>query len=238
MKHFAIVLGLIALFLFFSLPNITSEPFTYDEADYMYAAERGFLANYIDSPSLSFPDYVRLGLSRGSDNSQNAGDPEPYGAGDMFFYRHAHGPVYFYWLDVLSHWSSNENFIRGSGLVFPIVTAHCHLSRLPVGTTSCARVCRRGSRLRHVSAEPGRYPHNGGGSPPGIHHVVHRALLQLAKLLATGERRFWYAAVCITALSFCTLEVTFVLNRRSAALRLSRTAAAWLGLATGREVGS
>ena len=65
MKHLAIVTAVIAVFLFFALPNINPGPFTYDEADYMYAAGQGWLANYLDSPSLSFPDYVRMGLSRG-----------------------------------------------------------------------------------------------------------------------------------------------------------------------------
>jgi hypothetical protein len=37
------------------------------------------------------------------------------------------------------------------------------------------------------------------------------ALTLLAKMLATGDRRFWYGAVAVTALAFGTLEVTFVL---------------------------
>ena len=210
MKHFAIVLGLIALFLFFSLPNITSDPFTYDEADYMYAAERGFLANYIDSPSLSFPDYVRLGLSRGRDSSQSAYLSRTVRrAGDIFLLRHAHGPVYFYWLDALSHWSSNENFIRGSGLVFPIVSS-------PSISVACGYCLRHKASLPRFSVAPCICRPAVIRTTEVAPHLIFAmwfivSLLLLAKLLATGSRNFWYAAVCTTALSFCTLEVTFVL---------------------------
>jgi hypothetical protein len=212
MKHFAIVSGLVALFLFFALPDINSEPFTYDEADYMYAAGRGFLANYLDSPSLSFVDYVRLGLNRGRDTSQRTSLSQTVRrAGDMFLYRHAHGPVYFYWLNALSHWSLNPHFIRALSLVFPMVTGvaiyfGC-LWILPAPQGLIAAILASAFYLWSpaVTRTTEVAPHQ----MFAMWFIV--TLLLLAKLLTTGERGFWYAAVCTTALSFCTLEVTFVL---------------------------
>lgn len=212
MKHLAIVTAVVAVFLFFALPTINPGPFTYDEADYMYAAGQGWLANYLDSPSLSFPDYVRMGLNRGKGVEQNSSLSRTVRrSGDMFLYRHAHGPVYFYWLAALSTFSTDEHLIRSFSVVFPLITGlliyfGC-LWILPAPQGLIAAIL--GSVLYLWS-------------PPVIHSTEiapHQmfvmwfvvSLLLLAKLLATGRPTFWYAAVGTTAISFCTLEVTFVL---------------------------
>jgi hypothetical protein len=212
MKHLAIVTVIVAVFLFFALPYINPGPFTYDEADYMYAAGRGFLANYLDSPSLSFPDYVRMGLSRGRDTAQSASLSRTVRrSGDMFLYRHAHGPVYFYWLSSLSRWSASERLVRTLSLVFPILSGlaiylGC-LWILPApqgqiaGLLGCALYLWSPAVIRSTEVAPHQMF--------TMWFIV--TLLLLAKLMATGARTFWYAAVCITAVSFCTLEVTFVL---------------------------
>ena len=212
MKHFAILAAVIALFLFFALPYVNPGPFTYDEADYMYAAGRGFLANYLDSPSLSFSDYVRMGLSRGKDTAQSASLSRTVRqAGDMFLYRHAHGPVYFYWLSALSHWNTGEHLVRALSLIFPVLTGlaiyfGC-LWILPAPQGQIAALL--GSALYVWNPAVNR------SSEIAPHQMFVMwfilTLLLLAKLIVTGSRTFWYAAVCVTALSFCTLEVTFVL---------------------------
>lgn len=212
MKHLAILAALLAAYLFFVHSRISAGPFAYDEADYMYAAGRGFLANYLDNPSLSFLEYVRMGLRGSSDPGQSSDLSQSVRqAGDVFFYRHAHGPLYFYWLNALSHWSKNEHFIRSSGTIFPMLTAAiiyfgC-LWILPTGQGLLAAIF--GCLLYLLS--------------PAVIRTVEVAphqmftvwfigtLVLLAKLLVTGDRRIWYAAVVVTAIAFCTLEVTFVL---------------------------
>lgn len=210
MKHLAIVTAVMAVFLFFALPNINPGPFTYDEADYMYAAGQGWLANYLDSPSLSFPAYVRMGLSRGKTTNSSL-SRSVRRSGDMFLYRHAHGPVYFYWLAALSMWSADEHFIRSFSVVFPLIAGLAiYLGCLWIFPAPQGQIAALLGCVLYL------------WSPPVIHSTEiapHQmfamcfivSLLFLAKLLATGERSYWYAAVAMTAVSFCTLEVTFVL---------------------------
>jgi hypothetical protein len=212
MKHLAIVTAIVAVFLFFALPNINPGPFTYDEADYMYAAGRGWLANYLDSPSLSFPDYIRMGLSRGRDTEQSAALSRTVRrSGDMFLYRHAHGPVYFYWLSALSMWSVEERMVRTFSLVFPVITAlavyfGC-LWILPALQGQLAAIL--GCILYLWSPAVVRSTEVAPHQMFAMWFIV--TLLLLAKLMATGAPKFWYAAVGMTAVAFCTLEVTFVL---------------------------
>src|SRR5271169_6825404 len=74
-------------------------PYFYDEADYMYAATRGFLSNYLDQPSLSTVEFVRKGMELARDRSQRTNMSEYIrSSGDITFYRHYHGPVYAYWI--------------------------------------------------------------------------------------------------------------------------------------------
>ncbi|HTC90020.1 MAG TPA: hypothetical protein VK686_17050, partial [Bryobacteraceae bacterium] len=50
---------LLALFLLLIVRNVSSEPYVYDEADYMYAASLGFFANWTDTPSISISDFAQ-----------------------------------------------------------------------------------------------------------------------------------------------------------------------------------
>lgn len=212
MKHLAILLGFLGLFLVFAYPSVFPTPYAYDEADYMYAATRGFIANYLDVPSLSFVDYVRLGMSVGKGaNEKAAASAAVRRSGDMFLYRHAHGPIYFYWLGFVSRFGAAEQFIRGSGLIFPMVTAvaiylGCLLI-LPAPQGQMAAIL--GCALYLFSAPVVRVTELAPHQMFTVWFVV--ALLLAAGLMKDGSRRFWYAAVVVTALAFCTLEVTFVL---------------------------
>lgn len=212
MKHLAILAALIGPFLFCAHYYTSPAPFSYDEADYMYAAGRGFQANYLDRPSLSFAEYVRAGLSQGRDPGQKSAlSKSVRSSGDVFFYRHAHGPMYFYWLMALSAWNTNESFIRGFSPVFAVVTAMLiyfgclWLLPPPQGTLAgvIATVAYLSSPAVFRSTEVA--PH----AMFVLWFIV--SLLLVAKLLQTGQRKYWYAAVATTAVSFCTLEVTFVL---------------------------
>src|ERR1700734_4157935 len=79
---------LLALFLLLITRNVSSEPYVYDEADYMYAASLGFAANWSDTPSIPISDFVRAGLSRGS---REALSEKIRSGHDVLFYRHFHG---------------------------------------------------------------------------------------------------------------------------------------------------
>jgi hypothetical protein len=212
MKHVAIVAALVAAYLFLALSRISAGPFVYDEADYMYAAGRGFLANYLDDPSYSFAEYVRIGLNQGRDRSKSSELSQTVRrAGDVFFYRHAHGPVYFYWLAALSQWNRNEHFIRSWSVLFPVLTAvtiYCGcLWILPAPQNQIAAVL--GSMLYLFSPAVIRTVEVAPHQMFVMCFIVN--LMLLAKVLDTGDRRIWYAAMIGNAIAFCTMEVSFVL---------------------------
>lgn len=52
-KHICIVAAIIIVFGLLSRGGSTASPWRYDEADYMYAAARGWQANYTDTPTQS-----------------------------------------------------------------------------------------------------------------------------------------------------------------------------------------
>ena len=82
---------LLALFLLLITHNVSSEPYVYDEADYMYAASLGFAANWSDTPSIPIADFVRAGLSG---DGRKALSERIRGGNDVLFYRHFHGPLF------------------------------------------------------------------------------------------------------------------------------------------------
>jgi len=117
--------GLILLavgFLYFGLAP--DYPYTYDEADYMWAGTRGFAANYLDQNALSFPSFVQKGLELMRTPGKRSSFSEYIRSlGDIGMYRHFHGPVYAYWLALgqLVGFSDPGQF-RGSGLAVHLLT--------------------------------------------------------------------------------------------------------------------
>src|SRR5512132_869629 len=96
----ACLLAALTLYIFF--PLASSQPYAYDEADYMWAGKQGFLANYTDRNGLSFPEFVRKGLELYRNPSlRPAYSQFIRESGDIGLYRHYHGPVYAYWLALL-----------------------------------------------------------------------------------------------------------------------------------------
>jgi hypothetical protein len=97
--------------------------FQYDEADYMAAARMGFLENYLETSSMSFPSYLKAGLqamSQGVDRTDLSESIRQ--RKDISFYRHYHGPLYFHWLIVMSRISTHESWLRAAGLTFHLLT--------------------------------------------------------------------------------------------------------------------
>ena len=93
----ALLILLAVFFLFGGLAP--SYPYTYDEADYMYAGKRGFAANYLDQDAIPLPTFVQKGLELMRTPGQRSSFSEYIrSTGDINMYRHFHGPVYAYWL--------------------------------------------------------------------------------------------------------------------------------------------
>src|SRR5215472_1597338 len=113
MRHVLALLALLALLLFVITRNVSTDPYIYDEADYMFAASHGLYSNYTDSPTLAISDFVRTGLDRGRDSGQRLALSEQIRASnDVVFYRHWHGPLYLYCLIPISRMFVNEASVR------------------------------------------------------------------------------------------------------------------------------
>ncbi len=120
-----VVISIVSSVILFS-PKIPTAPYTYDEADYMFAVSHGFWANYLDRPSLSFLEFLKLGFSKGLDDRERVNLSEFIRhSGDVSFYRHYHGPLYYYYLTGIQYfWGTAEYVMRIATLVWLIL---CYL---------------------------------------------------------------------------------------------------------------
>ncbi|HTS51476.1 MAG TPA: hypothetical protein VMH05_26190 [Bryobacteraceae bacterium] len=209
MKH-ALALGaILAVFAFFARREVFSWPYYYDEADYMFAASLGW-SNYTDQPSQSLADYIRTGLRDGRDHARRPMLSANSRAGsDVNFYRHWHGPLYFYWLAALAPLHLNEQATRGFSYVFPVLTAL-------VIYFGSLWLFPRGGLAAVLSSAFYLWSYATVFSNEIAPHQLFvlftvTALLLLMKWRATGDQRFWYGSVIAAACAFCTLEVAFVL---------------------------
>jgi hypothetical protein len=208
MKHLLAAAPLVALLLFLITRKVSPEPYVYDEADYMYAASLGYFANWTDTPTLSLPTFLRIGLSRGK---QDGGRQELSEfirqSNDIVFYRHWHGPLYHYFLIPVSRLGLNEHGVRTAMLVIPALTLlaiYFGCLWLIPGTLTAllASVLFLSSFTVFRSTEL---------APHQLFALCYLGcLIFLAKTVASGRRSDWYAAIVMAALAFCTLEVAFV----------------------------
>jgi len=204
-----ILAGILAVFLFLARDSAPASPYGYDEADYMYVAHQGFLANYTDSPTLSIVEFVRVGLGKGRE-SGSRGFLSEYirDSGDVVFYRHWHGPLLAYWLMAVSTVTQDEQVTRALSLIFPMIgIVIVFLGSLQLFASIPIAV---------MAAVMYGWGHAVARTTELAPHQMF-AVCSLASLIAaalvvkTGNRRYWYASVICAALAFCALEVSFVL---------------------------
>ncbi len=111
--HLVCLSAIILLFCFLVKDSISRGPYTYDEADYMYAASLGRAAHYTDSPTLPITDFARTGLSRPTKSGERlALSRSIRDSNDIVFYRHWHGPLFFYPLLILNSLHLDEHTVR------------------------------------------------------------------------------------------------------------------------------
>jgi hypothetical protein len=210
-KHVLALLLLYGVFAALAWHQVPDWPYLYDEADYMFASAEGWRANYTDSPTLPFGEFLRLGRRGKVIGTQQSLSSIVRTSDDIVFYRHWHGTLYFYWLLATEALHRNPGLMRGLQLVFPVVGGlliyfGC-LSLLPSGIALSAAVLSTAMYLwsETVLRSLEIAPHQ-------LFAVCSlAALFLLSRMIATGERRYWYGAVVCTALAFCTLEIAFVL---------------------------
>ena len=118
------LLAALAIFIASFRPSVPSFPFAYDESDYMSAARKGMVENYIERSSMSLPNYVETGLDvvRGEFGTTTLSE-FIRSQRDLTFYRHYHGPLYYHWLAAVSHMVHGDEYgMRISGWVFHLLT--------------------------------------------------------------------------------------------------------------------
>lgn len=212
MKHVLSLAGLLAVFLLFAHQQVFTWPYYYDEADYMYATSLGWRANYTDSPSQPLRDFLRVGLRAGTDASERAAlSVDTRAAKDVNFYRHWHGPLYYYWLLALVPLNLDERTTRSLSYMFPVLTFLAiyvgSLWLLPGGEGYLAAIL---SSAFYLWSYPTTLTNE--IAPHELFVLFYVAVLMfLMKWRVTDAPRYWYGAVILSACAFCTLEVAFVL---------------------------
>jgi hypothetical protein len=209
-----VILALLGGFALLATGTISSGPYDYDESDYMYAVSQGVFANWSDSPTLSLPEFIRLGLQQGLNSDQRSVLSEQVrNSDDMVFYRHHHGPFYYYWLVAVSaEGKRSEHTMRVLTLTFHVLTfLIIYFGCLWVRPGPTGRLAAILCSLLYLWS----YANIRTASEIAPHSAFVlcyiSSLLLLAKLFETGDRRYWYGAVVAAALAFCTLEVSFIL---------------------------
>lgn len=233
-------LGIPILFgalLWEALPHFT---FTYDEADYAYAASKGIAANYTDSPAISLADFVALGLAN-RDARTNVETQGKAGEslseyirrnGDITFYRHFHPPLYFYGLSIAGKLSGfDEQALR---LVSALAVA---LAAGIAGYVAFRLMLQMSPQIGPAMAAGAVALFFSASSPilieTGMTVTPHSlfSALAVATLGATaiflggGKRRWWRAAAVLLGFAFLTIEYAPVL----AGAVLLATVIAWRG---------
>ncbi len=212
LKHAAIVAAILAIFAALARNTAGYGPYCYDEADYMYAAERGMAPNWIDSPTNSLPALIRVGLDRPRDQGQGQrAELSEWirGTDDILFYRHWHGPIYISWLELTRPFASEERTVRAAGDIFPLLTAIAMyfgaLSLLPRAAGSVAAILAAALFLWSfpVVRTTELAPHQLFALSTTL------TLICLAKIWqdSRSPRAWWYAAVAFAAADVCILEV-------------------------------
>jgi hypothetical protein len=203
------IVGLLAAFLWLRAGSVASSPFVYDESDYMFSASLGWAANYTDSPTQPFSDFLRAGLSGEGRATLSEIVRE---SGDIVFYRHWHGPLLTDWLMAIRPWLENERAARSSLAVFHLLSfALIYLacrSLVPGAAARIAAALSAGLYLLSFSAIKSACllcPH------PMFALCYLASLFAFARMAATGNLFWRYPAAIAAGLAFCSLEVTVAL---------------------------
>jgi len=214
LKHLIILGGAFAGFFLLARGVAWYGPYTYDQADYMYAVSLGWKANAFDTPSMPLADFMKTGMGRGRDPGSRADlSAEIRGSNDVLFYRHWHGPLYGYWLSLTQRITADARAKRKLNYIFSGAAAILlYFGALWVLEGTAGQIAAILALILYLWSYA--VVKSSELAPHQLFAVLVVAdLLLLAKMFDAGERarRYWYAAVVVSALAFCVLEVAFAL---------------------------
>ena len=108
---YLLILIFLSSFYFVHDNVVSTDRFGYDESDYMYAAEKGFLANYWDLNAIPFFEFIKKGREEGKQSENRTSLSQFIRDSDAItFYRHYHGPIYFYWLSFFNFQETDKEY--------------------------------------------------------------------------------------------------------------------------------
>jgi hypothetical protein len=235
------IVALAAFFLWFFRQLPSPGPYIYDEADYITAGSSGLAANFLEKPSMSIVEFLKTGLERRHLTQRSSLSEIVRGSHDVTFYRHYHGPIYYYWLAIAgaaTHF--NEYAMRWSGFVWHLLTFAAIFVGMKWFTASRAAAAFASALYLFGQANLGTAMQ----ITPHIPYVFFTvlALLLFAAYLETGALRLWYGAVAAFACAFCSIDyailiaITFaaclllIRERRIAPGALGRSVLLFLGI--------
>ncbi len=203
-----LVIAVAFLYCFRTVPS--SQPFTYDESDYMDAGERGIIDNLLEKPSHSIIGFYQIGKEHASLDKRSSLSDLIRGSRDITFYRHFHGPIYFYWIALVSPLVHHAEYaMRFSGFAFHLLTffAIAISVFLLTGFRSAALLAGFLYLFGQSSIETSAMV------TPHIPYVFFTTatLLCFAGFLFTGQIRLWYFAVAAFTGAFCSIDYAILL---------------------------
>ena len=190
---------------------VSSHRFGFDEADYMYAVGKGFYANFVDQQGLSFANFFAQGLRAAQELADRVSLSEYIRqSDDTPFYRHYHGPLYFYWLMSWSFLFGNSEYImRLSGVALHLLTfTAIYLGSLLVFEKKIPSVVSAGlflSSPTNIATATQITPH----SLYVLFVIV--GLFAMAKLLRTKNLNYFSLSTVCVCFAVLTLEYAVLL---------------------------
>jgi hypothetical protein len=203
----------LSLFAFNNKNILSNDLYSYDEADYRYAAEKGFLTNYLDRGSLSFGAFLAKGMKAGL-NKTEWGRLSKFirASDDITFYRHFHGPLYFYWLIATKTIGfDSEKLIRYGTLLLALF---CTLafSLLLFGLFPHRPSYMVVPFIAALLLGPSIILTYNHLTPHGFFVIFSSVSLGCMALYCKENKpRFWYGSIIAAALAFLTLEYAALL---------------------------
>lgn len=181
--------------------------FSGDEADFMSAARMGLVENYLESSSMSFVGLARIGIAALRDKTARADLSEQIRRKpDVSLFRHFHPPLLFDWL-ILSRgiFGPDERRLRWAGVTFHLLTfATVYLGALWLWGANARVAAALASSLSLFSL-------TGIRTSLGISvHSLYAwlallALLAMAGMMVTAERKYFLASAVLSALALCAM---------------------------------
>lgn len=183
------------------------DPYNYDEADYMYAAQKGLIANYLDANAIPIQTFIESGLNMGNDKTKRTDLSELIrNSDDITFYRHYHGPLYFYWLNVLHFIGcKDENSFRAGTLAllaltgFVLLWAVSKQRGITIFGLCLPIILLFGSEI-NIDTSAFITPH-------ALYVAASlAAVAMLSHFFVTNKKSDWYKALTLLGLAFLSIE--------------------------------